>query len=97
MFFAINNATFGSYADDNTILSTILETVIIVLQCFSDNQMKSNSDKCYFITITNKIHQILVGNSSIGSRIKIDSELMIMLKIRKKANEELKALAKATQ
>ena len=59
--------------------------------------MKSNSDKCYFIAITNKIHQILVGNSSIGSRIKIDSELMIMLKICKKANEELKALAKATQ
>ena len=65
--------------------------------------MKSNSDKYRFITITNKSPQNLVGNSSIGSSscenllgVKISSDLVIMLKICKKINEELRALARAT-
>ena len=50
---------FASYADDNTpytidddtdqVVSTLEDAVEALFEWFSDNQMKSNSDKCHLL------------------------------------------------
>ena len=77
MFLVINDVKFMRYADDNTIYDSgdTIDKVIkslqisgkIILEWFSDNQMKGNSDKCHFIASNDETHQIVVGNFPIGS------------------------------
>ena len=60
----MNNFELASYADDNTpdAVGSNIEELIVKLQSasktlfqwFSDNQLKSNPDKCKFICSTRK-------------------------------------------
>ena len=64
LFLIMNNFDIASYADDNTpyaVGNNIQELIVklqnaskTLFQWFSDNQMKSNSDKCNFICSTSK-------------------------------------------
>ena len=64
LFLIMNNTELASYADDNTpyAVGNNIEELIVKLQnasktlfqWFSDNQMKSNPDKCNFICSTSK-------------------------------------------
>ena len=95
----VQNVDFASYADGNTIYgaSDNIDEVIFSLQessrklfkWFTDNQMKTNEDKCHLILNTNELTAIQVGDFSIknsGSEkllgVNIDSKLnFVMLTI----------------
>ena len=95
----VQNVDFASYADGNTIYgaSDNIDEVIFSLQessrklfkWFTDNQMKTNEDKCHLILSTNELTEIQVGDFSIknsGSEkllgVNIDSKLnFVMLTI----------------
>ena len=63
LFFIMENIFIASYADDNTPYTTrnSIEEVIqklenaaqTLFQCFRDNQMKANPDKCHFLCNSN--------------------------------------------
>ena len=88
----MKNTELTSYADDNTpyAVGNNIEELIVKLQnasktlfqWFSDNQMKSNPDKCNFIFSTSKKVCLIVENKEINNstherllRVKIDSKL----------------------
>ena len=72
LFLIMNNIGLASYADDNTPTSVEnnIEELMVKLQnssktlfqLFSDNQMKSNPDKCNFIWSTSKKLSLIVEN-----------------------------------
>ena len=83
---------FSSYADDNSIndsgnsinevISSLQESAEKLLQWFSHNQMKENTDKCHLIVSTDEPIEIRVGESLIKNStcekllgVKIDNKL----------------------
>ena len=83
---------FSSYADDNSIndsgnsinevISSLQESAEKLLQWFSHNQMKENTDKCHLIVSTDEPIEIRVGESPIKNStcekllgVKIDNKL----------------------
>ena len=92
LFLVISNTDFSIYIYDNTIndsdnstddvISSLEESAEKLFQWFSHNQMKGNTDKCHLIV-----------------SIKIDSKLNVDTHVKglcKKANNKLRALARAT-
>ena len=92
LFLIMNNTELASYADDNTpyVVGNNKDELIVRLQnasktlfqWFSDNQMKSNPDKCNFICSTSKKVSLIVENKEIKNsarerllRVKNDSKL----------------------
>ena len=77
LFLVVQNVDFASYADDNAIYNSSenIDDAILSLQesskqlfkWFSDNQMKSNSDKCHLIVSTNDTTEIQIEDSVIKS------------------------------
>ena len=73
LFLIMNNFELASYAVDNTpyAVGNNTEELIVKLQnvsktlfqWFSDNQMKSNPDKCTFICSTSKKVSLIVQNN----------------------------------
>ena len=65
LFLVVQNVNFASYADDNKIYDAgdIIDEAIFSLQesskkffqWFTDNQMKTNEDKCHLIVNTNEL------------------------------------------
>ena len=63
LFFIIENTDITSYADDNTpyisaddidgVIKSLKETSATLFKWFSDNLMKSNTDKCHLLISTN--------------------------------------------
>ena len=116
LFLIVQNTDFASYADDNTIYNAgdNIEEVILSLQesskklfkWFSDNQMKSNGDKCHLIVSTNDTAEIQIGEYLIKSStnekllgVNIDSKLTFdshVSHLCNKANKKLRALARIT-
>ena len=116
MFLVVQNVDFASYADDNTIYNPIenIDDVILSLQesskqlfkWFSDNKMKSNSDKCHLIVSTNDTTEIQIGDSVIKSSstekllgVNIDCKLNFDSHVKhlcNKANKKLRAFARVT-
>ena len=116
LFLVVQNVDFASYADDNTIYNSSgnIDDVILSLQesskqlfkWFSDNQMKSNSDKCHLIVSTNGTTEIQIGDSVIKSSstekvlgVNIDCKLNFDSHVKhlcNKANKKLRALARVT-
>ena len=116
LFLIVQNTDFASYADDNTIYNAVdnIEEVVLSLQesskklfkWFSDNQMKSNGDKCHLIVSTNDTAEIQIGEYLIKSStnekllgVNIDSKLTFdshVSHLCNKANQKLRALARIT-
>ena len=116
LFLILNNIDFTSYADDNTIYTTgeNIDEVIFSLQesfkklfkCFTDNQVKTNEDKCHLIVSTTEATEIRIGDYSIKSSdnekllgVYIDNKLNFdyhVDQLCKKANKKLRALARVT-
>ena len=88
----MNNTELASYADENTpnAVANNIEELIVKLQnasktlfqWFSDNQLKSNQDKCNFIWSTSKKVSLIVENKEINNNthekllgVKIDLKL----------------------
>ena len=77
LFLIVQNVDFASYVDDNTIYNSSenIDDVILSLQesskqlfkWFSNNQMKSNSDKCHLIVSTNDTTEIQIEDLVIKS------------------------------
>ena len=71
----MENIDIASYADDNTSYTTgnSIEEVIqklenaakTLFQWFSDNQMKANPDKCYFLRNSNSEVSLTIDNQKI--------------------------------
>ena len=112
----VRDVNFASYADDNTVYQSgrNVDDVINDLQlsaknlfrCFSDNQMKGNTDKCHLIMSTNNTPELKIGDSLIKTStcekvqgVKNNYKLTFnnhVAYLCKKANNKLKALARAT-
>ena len=116
LFLIVQNTDFASYADDNTIYNAgdNIEEVILSLQesskklfkWFSNNQMKSNGDKCNLIVSANdtaeiQIEEYLIKSSTnekllvvnIDGKLTFDSHVSHLCN---KANKKLRALARIT-
>ena len=52
---------FGNRIND--VISSLQESSEKLFQCFSDNQMKANTDKCHLIVSTDKSLEIQIGES----------------------------------
>ena len=75
LFLIINNTELASYADDNTsyaVGNNIEELIVkqqnsskILFQWLSDNEMKSNPDKCNTTCSTSKKVSLIVENKEI--------------------------------
>ena len=68
----MNNFELASCADDNTSYaignsSKLQNASKTLFQWFSDNQMKSNPDKCNFISSTSKRVSLIVENKEINN------------------------------
>ena len=116
LFLVVQNVDFASYADDSTIYNSSenIDDVILSLQesskqlfkWFSDNKMKSNSDKCHLIVSTNDTTEIQIGDFVIKSSstekllgVNIDCKLNFDSHVKhlcNKANKKLRALARVT-
>ena len=116
LFLVISDIDFSSYADDNIIhdsgnsnneiISSLKESAEKLLQWFSHNQMKGNTDKCRLIVSTDEPIEIRVGETLIRSStcekllgVKIDNKRNFDTHVKglfKKANNKLGALARAT-
>ena len=116
LFLMMNNIKLASYTDDNTpyAVGNNIEELIVklqnasktLLQRFSDNQMKSNPDKCNFICSTIKKVRLIVENKEINNStherllgVEVDSRLSFNTHIDnicKKPNLKLNTLSRIT-
>ena len=116
MFFALSQTDFASYADDNTpyVEANNIDEDIAILEndsiqlfkWFSDNQMKTNKDKCHLVISNNenvsmKIDNIELENTSSEKLlgIIIDSKLNFkehLEGILKKASRKVNVLSRIT-
>ena len=116
LFLVVNNVDIASYADDNTIYTSgeNIDEVIFSLQesskklfkWFTDNQMKTNEEKCHLIVSSNKATEIQIGDFSIKNSenekllgVHIDSNLNFDFHVNqlcKKASKKLRALSRVT-
>ena len=88
LFLIMENIDIASYADDNTPYTTgnSMEEVIqklenaakTLFQWFSDNQMKANPDKCYFLCNSNSEVSLTIETQKIKNR-KFEKLLSIIL------------------
>ena len=112
----MQNVDFASYADDNTIYDAgdSIDEVVFSLQesskklfkWFTDNQMKTNENKCHLIVSTNELTEIQIGDFSIKNSVNetllgvsIDSKLNFDSHVNhlcNKTNKKLEALARVT-
>ena len=112
----MNNTDYASNADDSTSYAIIngIEDIIQRLQAasksffrwFSDNKMRTNTDKCHFICGSNQRTNLIVENEEIASNIcvkrlgvKIDSQFTFNIHLNnicKKAGQKLNVLARTT-
>ena len=112
----MQNVDFASYADDNTIYDAgdSIDEVVFSLQesskklfkWFTDNQMKTNENKCHLIVSTNELTEIQIGDFSIKNSVNetllgvsIDSKLNFDIHVNhlcNKTNKKLEALARVT-
>ena len=111
----INNINFASYEDENTPYTTDESAEVIdkleieakiLFKWFSDNQMKTNPDKCYLLISSTSQSKLKIGNETIKSsicgkllRIKIDNKLRLNVHVDhlcKKASRKIHALIKVT-
>ena len=110
LFSLLSDAEFASYADDSTpyvvktniwsVIESLENTDFELFERFSDNQMKSNSEKCHFITSESKDLVINVENNHITNSkceklfgIKISHNAHID-EMRKKAGQKMNALSR---
>ena len=111
----MNNFELASYSDDNRpyAVGNNIEELIVnyktpqkLFQWFSDNQMKSNPDKCNLICSTSKKASLIVENKEINNStherflgVTIDSKLSFNAYIDhicKKVSLKLNALSRIT-
>ena len=104
--FADDNNIYDSGNSIEEVISSLQESAEKLFQWFSHNQMKGNTDKCHLIVSTDEPIEIRVGESLIKSSaceklfgVKIDNKLNFdtyFEGLSKKANNKLRALARAT-
>ena len=112
----MQNLDFACYADENTIYDagdnidevrfSLQESSEKLFKWFTDNQMKTNEDKCHLIVRTNKLTEIRIGDFSIKNSaskklvgVNIDSKLnfdCLVNHLCSKANKKLRTLARVT-
>ena len=115
LFLIINNIDFASYADDNTPYTTD-ESADKVRQAwnrnktlfmwFSDNQMKTDPDKCHSLISSTSQSELKVGNVKVKSSTyeklygtTIDNKLSLSALVEdlcKKVSRKIHALARVT-
>ena len=101
-----DNTIYQSANNVDDVINDLQLSAEKLFRWFSDNQMKGNTDKCHLIMSTNSNPEIQVGDSLIKAS---DCEKLLGLKIDyklnfdnhvnglcKKANNKLRALARAT-
>ena len=101
-----DNTIYVSGNSINEVISSLQEPAEKVFRWLSHNQMKGNTDKCHLIVSTDEPIEIRVGESLIKNNIcekllgvKIDNKLNFDTHVKglcKKANNKLRALARAT-
>ena len=104
--YADGNTIYDSGNNINEVISSLKESAEKLFQWFSHNQMKGNTDKCHLTVSTDEPIEIRVGESLIKSStcekllgVKIDNKLNFDTHVKglcKKANNKLRALARAT-
>ena len=100
-----NTIYYSGYSIDE-VISSLQESAEKLFQWFSHNQMKGNTNKCHLIVSTDEPIEIRVGESLIKSStckklfgVKTDNKLNFDTHVKglcKKANNKLRALARAT-
>ena len=101
-----DNTIYDSDNSTDDVISSLEESAEKLFQWFSHNQMKGNTDKCHLIVSIDEPIEIRVGESLIKNStcekllsIKIDIKLNVDTHVKglcKKANNKLRALARAT-
>ena len=101
-----DNTIYDSDNSTDDVISSLEESAEKLFQWFSHNQMKGNTDKCHLTVSIDEPIEIRVGESLIKNStcekllsIKIDSKLNVDTHVKglcKKANNKLRALARAT-
>ena len=104
--YADDNTIYDSGNNIDDVISSLQESAEKLFRWFSHNQMKGNTDKCRLIVSTDEPIEIRVGVSLIKNStwkkllgIKIDNKLNFDTHVKglcKKANNKLRALARAT-
>ena len=115
MFLILKTTSFTSYADDNTPFAVTENTTNVrkyaledicenLIKCFSDNQVKLNTDKCHVLfhnqgLNTIKIRNLCIKNSTCKKMLCINFGYKLKLtnhidEICKKASRKLNAFAR---
>ena len=104
--YADGNTIYDSGNNIDEVISSLEESAEKLFQWFSHYQMKGNTDKCHLTVSTDEPIEIRVGESLIKSStcekllgVKIDNKLNFDTHVKglcKKANNKLRALARAT-
>ena len=118
LFFFIKDIYLANYADDNTtyatnkdisiLLKTLEEETSILLNWFTNNEMKPNTDKCHLIVANRTdLTSVTLGNEVITAEksvdllgVKIDHNLNFtehVTKLCKKGSQKLHALARVSK
>ena len=89
--FTVNDIDIASYADDNTpymiadnvddLITSLVQTSNGITECFKNNFLKSNADKCYLLISTNDRVSMNVDGFKID---KSDTETLLGVKFAKK-------------
>ena len=116
LFLIINNIDFANYADDNTPYTTDESAEKVIdkseietknfAKCFSDNQMKANSDKCHLLISSTSQNELKIGNATIKIStcekllgMKDDKKLRLNTHVEdlsKKSSRKINAFARVT-
>ena len=104
--YADDNTLYDSGNNIDEVISSLQESAEKLFERFSHNQTKGNTHKCYLTVSTDEPIEIWVGESLIKnstceklSGVKIDNKLNFDTHVKglcKKANNKLRALARAT-
>ena len=118
LFFFIKDIYLANYADDNTtyatskdisiLLKTLEKETSILLNWFTNNEMKPNADKCHLIVANQTdLTSVTLGNEVITAEksvdllgVKIDHNLNFtehVTKLCKKGSQKLHALARVSK
>ena len=115
LFIILEEIYFASYADDNmplvfeatpeNVASSLESCSASLFECFSNNQMKANPQKCHLLMNVNRSATIKIGEHTISNGycekllgVKIDSQLKFnnLETIIKKASQKVHVLARIT-
>ena len=104
--YADDNTIYQTGRNVDDTINDLQLSVEKLFRWFSDNQMKGNTDKCHLIMSTNNAPELKVGDSLIKTSsyekllgVKTDYKLTFnnhLANVCKKANNKLRALARAT-